>query len=79
MQCSPVRFLTVSETAMVPLYCQMCLLAKVSEHAGHCTSYSSCAHLVELVGQLMGQHGLLVAHSIIDTAADHTMVQVFNS
>ena len=77
MQSSPVCFVTLSETINVPPYCQMCLPAKVSRHAGHCTS-SSGALLVEPVGRFMDQHGLLVAYSIMDAAASRTMVQVLN-
>ena len=77
VQSSPVCFVTLSETINVPPYCQMCLPAKVSRHAGHCTS-SSGALLVEPVGRFMDQHGLLVAYSIMDAAASHTMVQVLN-
>ena len=76
-QCSPVCFVTSSETLNVPPYCQMCLPAKVSQNAGRCTSNSS-ALLVEPVWRFMDQHGLMVAHSIIDAAATHTMVQVLN-
>ena len=74
-QCSPVCFVTSSETLNVPPYCQMCLPAKVSQNAGRCMSNSS-ALLVEPVWRFMDQHGLMVAHSIIDAAATHTMVQV---
>eukprot|EP00731_Ephydatia_muelleri_P004511 Em0002g687a len=71
-QCSPVCFVTSSETLNVPPYCQMCL------PAGRCTSNSS-ALLVEPVWRFTDQHGLMVAHSIIDVAATHTTVQVLNS
>eukprot|EP00731_Ephydatia_muelleri_P004531 Em0002g707a len=45
---------------------------------GRCTSNSS-ALLVEPVWRFTDQHGLMVAHSIIDVAATHTTVQVLNS
>ena len=77
IQCSPICFVTSSETLNVLPYCQMCHPAKVSQNAGRCTSNSS-ALLVEPVWQFMDQHGLMVAHSIIDPAATHTMVQVLN-
>eukprot|EP00731_Ephydatia_muelleri_P019461 Em0012g286a len=52
-------------------------ISAVSQNAGRCTSNSS-ALLVEPVWRFMDQHGLMVAHSIIDAAATHTMVQVLN-
>eukprot|EP00731_Ephydatia_muelleri_P033813 Em0038g32a len=52
-------------------------ISAVSQNAGRCTSNSS-ALMVEPVWRFMDQHGLMVAHSIIDAAATHTMVQVLN-
>eukprot|EP00731_Ephydatia_muelleri_P004974 Em0002g1150a len=52
-------------------------ISAVSQNAGRYTSNSS-ALLVEPVWRFMDQHGLMVAHSIIDAAATHTMVQVLN-
>lgn len=52
-QCFPVCFVTLSETLMVPAYCQMYLPVKVSEHAGHHRTSNSSALLVEPVGRFM--------------------------
>ena len=77
-QCSPVCFVTSSETLNVPPYCQMCLPAKVSQNAGRCKSNSMQCSPGGTSVAVYGPAWSHVAHSIIDAAATHTMVQVLN-
>ena len=66
-------FVALSEMVTVPLNSQMCLPAKIMGRKS-----ASGVLVVELCKEVIHTYGRLVAHSITDAVADHTMVQVMN-
>ena len=70
---TPVCFVALSEKVTVPPNSQMCLPVKM-------TGPKSAAGVlvVEPCEEFVHAYGLLVAHSITDAVANHTMVQVMN-
>ena len=70
---TPVCFVALSEKVTVPPNSQMCLPEKM-------TGRKSAAGVlvVEPCEEFVDAYGLLVAHSITDAVANHTMVQVMS-